>query len=208
MKRIIALVLCLCLTACLFAGCRKSTDESKNNTDSSTDGSISAIAADGKLDGVEYGLGAKIADVKAHYEALANEYEENHGDDDHDHGLIGEESHYYALKEKEGYNIIDVSSARFYYETDNEAKGVLVIASDSDTFGFNVGITTKYEVEEAVNAKGKTFNATEAELRFLNVRTEPVLVLRYEFDDYNLDFYFNDNLLITTVITDTENWTI
>ncbi len=207
MKKIIALILCICLISCLFAGCGK--DEKPETSSSSTaDGSIDAIAADGKLDGVKYGLGADIEAVKAYYEALAAEYEENHGDDNHDHGATGEEAHYFELKERDGYSIVDVSSARFYFEDGKEDKGVSVIASDSNTFGFSVGITTKYEVEDAVKAKGDTFNATDAELRFLAVRTEPVLVLRYEFDDYNLDFYFYDNLLITTVLTDTENWTL
>ncbi len=210
MKKIVALVLCLCFIACLFAGCGKS-EEAEKSSSSSEDKSVVSIASDGKLDGVKFGLGANIEEVKAHYEALASEKEDNAeqvDEEEHNHLITDQEAHYYAFKEKEGYNLIDISSARFYYETGKEDKGVSVIASDSDTFGFSVGITTKYEVEEAVKAKGKSFNATEAELRFLAVRTEPILVLRYEFDDYNLDFYFFDNILITTVITNTENWNI
>ncbi len=207
MKKIIILALCICLISCLFAGCGKA--EVSSETDSTTaTGKIDSLAAEGKLDGVKYGLGADIEELKSYYEALANEYEENHGDDNHDHGMTGEEAHYYYLDEYEEHTVIDVSSARFYYENGKEDKGISVIATDSDVFGFSVGVTTKYEVEDAVKAEGDTFNATEDELRFLAVRTEPVLVLRYEFDDYQLDFYFYDNLLMTTVITDTENWTI
>ena len=102
--------------------------------------------------------------------------------------------------------MIDISTARFYFENTKQDKGVSVIATDSETFGFTPGVTTKYEVEDSIKAEGETFNATDDELRFLAVRTEPVLVLRYEYEDYTLDFYFYENTLITTVLTDTDNW--
>ncbi len=207
MKKIIALALCICLISCLFAGCGKS-EPSKDTSSSTATGKIDSLASKGKIDGVDYGLGADIETVKAHYKELAEKYAEEHGDDDHDHGVTGEEGHYYYLDEYDDHTVIDVSSARFYFENGKEDKGISAIASDSDTFGFSVGVTTKYEVEEALKAEGKAVNAGEDELRFLAVRTEPVLVLRYEFGDYQLDFYFYDNLLITTVIIDTENWTL
>ena len=205
MKKIIALALRICLISCLFAGCGKA-EPSADISSSTATGKIDSQASKGKIDGVEYGLGADIETVKAHFKELADAYEEEHGEDNHDHGVTGAEAHYYYLDEYEDYTVIDVSSARFYYENGKEDKGVSVIASDSDTFGFSVGVTTKYEVEEALRAEGKSVNAGEDELRFLAVRTEPVLILRYEFGDYQLDFYFYDNLLITTVISDTSNW--
>ena len=205
MKKIIALALCICLISCLFAGCGKA-EPSADISSSTATGKNDSQASKGKIDGVEYGLGADIETVKAHFKELADAYEEEHGEDNHDHGVTGAEAHYYYLDEYEDYTVIDVSSARFYYENGKEDKGVSVIASDSDTFGFSVGVTTKYEVEEALRAEGKSVNAGEDELRFLAVRTEPVLILRYEFGDYQLDFYFYDNLLITTVISDTSNW--
>ena len=205
MKKIIALALRICLISCLFAGCGKA-EPSADISSSTATGKIDSQASKGKIDGVEYGLGADIETVKAHFKELADAYEEEHGEDNHDHGVTGAEAHYYYLDEYEDYTVIDVSSARFYYENGKEDKGVSVIASDSDTFGFSVGVTTKYEVEEALRAEGKSVNAGEDELRFLAVRTEPVLILRYEFGDYQLDLYFYDNLLITTVISDTSNW--
>ena len=207
MKKIIALALCICLISCLFAGCCKS-EPSEDTSSSTSTGKIDSLASKGKIDGVYYGLGADIETVKAHYKELAEKYKEEHGEDNHDHGVTGEEGHYYYLDEYDDHTVIDVSSARFYFENGKEDKGISAIASDSDTFSFSVGVTTKYEVEEALKAEGKAVNAGEDELRFLAVRTEPVLVLRYEFGDYQLDFYFYDNLLITTVIIDSDNWTL
>ncbi len=207
MKKLFAILICICLISCVFAGCSEEKEPEKPPV-TTADGKIDAVAAEGKLEGVDFGLGADIEALKIHYEELAEKYEEDHGEDNHDHGVTGEEGHYYNLEENDEYTVIDVSSARFYFENGKEDKGVSVIATDSDVFDFKVGTTTKYEVEEALKAKGDSLSATEAEFRFLAVRTEPVLILRYEFGDYQLDFYFYDNILITTVIMDTENWTI
>ena len=205
MKKLIAISLCLALVFSLFVGCSKDTS-SDDASGSTATGKIDSMAEKGKLEGIKFGLGSDIEEVKAHYQGLAIKYENEHGNDNHDHGVTGEEAHYYYLKDKETYTEIDISSARFYFEKGKEEKGISVIACDSDTFGFTVGVTTKYEVEDAVKAEGESFNATEAELRFLAVRTEPILVHRYEYENYVLDFYFYDNLLVTTVIMDTENW--
>ena len=61
-------------------------------------------------------------------------------------------------------------------------------------------------MEEANEQKGDTLNATDAELVFLAVRQEEVIILRYEYDNLRLDYYFYDNLLITTVLSDTDVW--
>lgn len=201
MKKLIALLLVLSLCILSLAGCRDDEGSSSNN---SATGEIDALAADGKLDDIKYGLGADIDDVKKYYSDLEAEFLSEHTDEDgHNHD---EEYVYYNFEKKSDYSIIDISTARFYFENDKQDKGVSVIATDSETFGFTPGVTTKYEVEDSVKAEGETFNATDDELRFLAVRTEPVLVLRYEFEDYTLDFYFFENTLITTVITDTDNW--
>lgn len=206
MKKILALVLCFSLLA--LAGCGAAPSSSEPSSSKSATGEIDNLAADGKVDGIEYGLGADIEEVKTYYENLANEYATEHaGSDEHVHG-DAEEYHYYNFEEGEDFCTIDISKARFYYETGKEDKGVAVIATDSETFGFVPGETMKYEVEDAIKAEGDIFEATEDELRFLAVRTEPLIVLRYEFEDYQLEFYFYDNLLVTTVLIDTNNWNI
>ncbi len=202
MKKLIALLLVLSLCIIPLAGCRE--DDANSSSTNSATGEIDALAADGKLDNIKYGLGANVDDVKKYYSDLEAEFLSEHTDDDeHNHDA---EYVYYNFEKKSDYSIIDISVARFYFENDKQDKGVSVIATDSETFGFTPGVTTKYEVEDSIKAEGETFNATEEDLRFLAVRTEPVLVLRYEFEDYTLDFYFYENTLITTVLTDTNNW--
>ncbi len=202
MKKLIALLLVLALCILPLVGCRDENPSS--SSDNSATGQIDALASDGKLGDIKYGLGANIADVKKYYSDLEAEFLSEHSDEDgHNHD---EEYVYYSFETKSDYSIIDIADARFYFENTKQDKGVSVIATDSETFGFTPGVTTKYEIEDSVKAEGEIFNATEDELRFLAVRTEPLLVLRYEFEDYNLDFYFYENILITTVLTDTNNW--
>jgi hypothetical protein len=200
-------LLCLLLTFCLlcFAGCgdnhtNPSAHQNKNGIE------VSAMA--GKLEGIKYGLGASVDEVSGYYKKLADDYEAQHSESDgHDHSH-DTAAPFYMEKQKEGYTILDISTARFYFENNKKDKGVAAIATDGEIFGFTPGVTAKYEVEEAISAKGKVLNAGESELCLLAVRTEPVLVLRYKFEDFQLDFYFYDNVLITTAISNTKNWKI
>lgn len=200
MKRVLAVILCLALL--LLAGCSGGSD--KDNS-SSEEGNT--IVSSGKIEGIDFGLGADVTTVKQHYSALAEEYKQNHtGEDGHNHGEEDEHFAYYDFTEKTDYSIIDIADARFYYLNGQEDKGIAAIATDSAAFGFTPGVTTKYEVEEATEKEGETLNATEAELVFLAVRQEDVILLRYEYDNYRLDYYFYDNMLITTVLSDTDVW--
>lgn len=196
MKKALALILCVFMF-CL-AGCGTDRNDS---SDTSSLGKIETVVASGKLEGIEYGLGADIEKTKQHYSNLAAEYEKNHKDGDgHDHSHDTDAA-FFSEKEKDGYVIFDISSARFFYKKGSEGKGISAIATDGDVFGFTAGVTTKYEVEEAMTENGESLTATDEELFFLPVRTEPVLILRYDIEDVQLDYYFYDNTLITTVIS-------
>ena len=200
MKKLIAIFLSLSLIF-IFAGCGNSGQADKNPE-------INDLAISGKIDGVEFGLGSNVAEVKRHYSALAAKEDETHTEEDETHDHANEEFAYYNLINKETYTIIDIASARFYYLNSGEDKGIAAISTDGPTFGFTPGVTMKYEVEEAVEAKGETEAATEADLRFLPVRTEDVVILRYKYDSYQLNYYFYDNVLISTVLIDTSIWKI
>lgn len=207
MKKLLCIV--LSLTLLCFAGC--SGDDS-SSSDSSIDNSVKQSVAEGKLGEIKYGLGADVTEVKEYYSGLVDEYEaihtgdnagEGHEDEAHVHDPNDElQIPYYDEDEDDGYTEIDVLTARFYYETDNEDKGITAIATDVDIFGFTMGITTKQEVEEAVGTDGETFNATADEIRFLAFPTEPLIILRYELENCYLDFYFYDNAIVTTLIRD------
>lgn len=197
MKKIICLILCLAMLCLVGCG----GDKDNSSSDTSSLGKIESVVAEGKLQGIDYGLGADIEKVKEHYSNLAAEYEKEHNDGDgHDHSH-DTAAPFFAEDTKDGYVIYDISSARFFYEKGKEPDGISAVATDGELFGFTPGVTTKYEVEEAMTQEGESFSATEEELFFLPVRTEPVLILRYEIEEVQLDYYFYDNTLITTVIS-------
>lgn len=198
MKKIIAILITAVLIC--FAGC------TGGNTDKNPQEEGNSIVSSGKIEGIDFGLGADVSTVKEHYSALAEEYSHNHTESDgHDHSE-DENFAYYELIQEDGYSIIDIADARFYYLHDKQDKGIAAVATDSAAFGFTPGVTLKYEVEAAFEEKGDTVNAGEEELKFLAVRQDSVIILRYEFENYQLDFYFYDNMLITTVLLDTELW--
>ncbi len=197
MKKLLALCLAVCLVFA-FAGC--------GNTETpETNPEIEELAISGKIDGIDFGLGSDVATVKQHYKSLAESQEDHFESDDHDHSA---EHAYYNLITKDGYSIIDISTARFYYVQGSEDKGIAAISTDGPTFGFTPGVTMKYEVEESVESSGKTLNATEDDLRFLAVRTGDTVILRYEYNNYQLNYFFYENVLIATVLVDTSIWTI
>ncbi len=205
-------LLCLFLSLAIFclAGC--SGDENSSLDTGSIDNEIETAVSEGRFDMSDYGIGAEVAKVQEYYSGLVEDYEalhmgdgasEGHEDEAHVHDHNDElKIPYYDEDEKDGYTEIDVSDIRFYYETENKDKGITVIATDVDVFGFTMGITTKQEVEEAIGDKGKTINATADEIRFLAFPTEPLIILRYEYENRELDFYFYDNAIVTTLIRD------
>ena len=199
MKKLIAIFLCISLLG--LAACSGGEGKDENPSE----GTVSSPVASGKIDGIDFGLGADVSVVREHYYSLAVSDSSVDTGDDHNHENE-EPQAYYNHTEKDGYSVIDISEARFYYVHGKEDKGIAAVATDSAAFGFTPGVTYKYEIEEATEAEGETLNAGEKELKFLAVRQEEVIVLRYEYENYQLDYYFYDNMLITTVLLDTTIW--
>lgn len=208
MKKILSIIICLCLIFSLSAcgGNRNDALEDDSQKDY-----IEQTVRKGKLDICEYGLGSDIEAVKDYYKQLADNYDEITEEHDtegcnHDH-TSDPNFAYYEVSKKNGYTVIETADVRFYY-TKNTEDGITAIASDSAVFGFTPAVTTKYEVEDAIAASGKTVNANEDDLKLLAMPSDSVIILRYTFDEYQLDFYFYENSLITTVILDREKWEI
>lgn len=208
MKKLLSVSICLLLVISLSACGGNGNDVSSDNSEKDT---IEQTVRKGKLDICEYGLGSDIEAVKDYYKQLADNYEEITEEHDtegcnHDH-TSDPDFAYYELSKKKDYTVIETADVRFYY-TKNTEDGITAIASDSAVFGFTPAVTTKYEVEDAINASGKTVNANEDDLKLLAMPSDSVIILRYTFDEYQLDFYFYENSLITTVILDREKWGI
>ena len=110
----------------------------------------------------------------------------------------------YDIDLKGKYTEIDVATCRFYYENKNQDKGIVAIATDTNVLGFEMGITTKQEVEEAVGKKGEVFAATKEEETFLAFPLENLTIFRVEYTKAVLDFYFYENTLVNAVLKSAE----
>ncbi len=201
MKRFFAALLVFLLLFTLV-GCKK---DNKDGVTEDRGQEITAQVEKGSIPEVTFAVGSGIDEVTDYYEELIANMEEEHQEGGHVHG---EDDVYYNVYE--GNLAVEITTGKmsFYYEKSKKAKGISVIKTTEDAFGFKTSVTTKNEIEQALTSlNGKTVVATEDDLYFLPYAEES-LVLRYNIGKYQLDFYFNENILVTTVLLNTENWTI
>ena len=209
MKKLVCLILALALILC-FAGCKKEEVAPEPQV-VPQNAEIAKIVNQGMFEDSVYGINEDYTVVKGYYKDLYDDYMATHsgagagdGHEDEIHTDGGGHDHenfpYYELTRGEVYIEIETEKFRFYFESDSSDKKVIAIATDADVFGFVSNVTTKQEIENTVGSDNKTFNATEEDLAFVGIRQDNTLILRYEFENNILDFYFCENTLQTTVI--------
>ena len=209
MKKLLCLILALGLIFS-FAGCKKEevTEEPEIVPQNEE---IAKIVNEGKFEDSKYGIGEDYTVVKGYYKDLYDDYMATHagenageGHEDEIHMDGGGHDHenfpYYELTRGEVYIEIETEKFRFYFESDSSDKKVIAIATDADVFGFVSNVTTKQEIENTVGSDNTTLTATEEDLAFVSIKQDNTLILRYEFEQNILDFYFCENTLQTTVI--------
>lgn len=204
MKKYICLVLSLVFIFSLV-GCKD-----KENKGGNTQYTVAEYAVKGEIPELDFKLGEDPKTVEKHYSDIVASQDAAHSEEEtedgaHDHPEL--EVPFYDVAEGERSVRIATDTVSYFYEKEKASKGISVISVQETAYGFTPGSTTKYEVEYAIEEKGKTLDATEDDMYFI-IPTENCVILRYTFEKYKLDFYFSDNTLVATVLTDTENWTI
>lgn len=204
MKKLLCVFLCLAMFT--LAACTPTPDDVSSEPAALSKMEVSA--SKGEIEGLKFSLGADVKEVKDYFKKLAEDYEDEHGDDKHDHtNLMGNEEYaYYELVDMPDYMLIETAEARYYYDGMNSSKGILAIATDNEAFGFIPGLTSKYEVESEFSSACETVTADEDDFELLSMPQDGTLILRYTVEQYQLDFYFLDNMLLSIAIVDTENW--
>ncbi len=203
MKRIICSVLCLIFVFGLF-GCSKK--EGNDNQPQSTNNLSSAVAeavAEGKIPEMKFGLGDSIDELKDYYDETYNKLEEEHQEGGHVHS---ESDVLLNISQGNLSVTYEIGGEKYYYERAKRPKGISVTCSLTDAFGIKHG-TLKNEVEATLcDLELKSLAAGEDELYF--VQLTEALILRYKENNHTVDFYFSNNVLVATVLRDTDNWTI
>ena len=204
MKKIVCMLLSLGILFS-FAGCKKGDGPTNVN---SGETSVEEYAKKGQIPEQKFVLGADIETVKKYYSDLVSKYEqENPNEENTGHSHEELEAYYFDVAEGEKTVRMDTGNTSFFYEKAKADKGVSVISTKETAFGFVPGSTIKQEIEMAFASKGTTLEATAEDMYFV-IQTDTSVILRYTFENIKLDFYFTDNILMTTVIMNTQNWTV
>lgn len=177
MKRILAVILILCMTLA-FCGCgSKKADVNE----------IEEQASLGKMPESEFALGTEISVIKNAFSAEDSEQE-------------------LLVREGTETVVLSIDNFDFHYYKDKEQNGISVIVNFTNAFGFENGITMSNEIIEVLGEDYKLDAATEDQVYFLRSATEGCEVLSYTYGDYKLEFYFIDYFLAATKLTDTRYW--
>ncbi len=208
MKKIFAVVLA-CLLLATFVACGATEDEKVSSmapTSSAIIIDVAKFAAEGSIEGCAYALGASPETIKTDF---------HYGDDEY-WGIGDTVSSRYNIDavpleviEKDNGEIrMSSGETRFYYNKSDEDKGISFIAHFSDAYGLKVGIASTDTIKTAVDATPAYDGfAEQDDLYFFIGGAEEVYTIKYQFDSFELSFYFMDGKLSATCIKNTEVWT-
>ncbi|MBQ2676125.1 MAG: hypothetical protein IJF54_01820 [Clostridia bacterium] len=217
MKKILAVMLCLCCVLCL-ASCG---DAGNGDTDAETTtkrvkvtnlDAVKADAQQGIITGVSIGLSASADDIKDKYEQLPEEPDTTEADTDETKESTTQEEHnhdtvYVEIHQGRDLTLYQCGKEQYFFVNDDMDMGVAVIAYVGDAYSFKSGYHTADDVEFSIGKPDKKDVPANDELFFLPDVPQNVTRLTYNFDNIRLDFIFVDNYLMSTVLTDTEVYT-
>lgn len=207
MKRIISIALVL-LMAISFVSCTGNSDADVSSSSSTVSVEIIDIekyASKGEIYGCEYALGTSPDKIKEDYHYGDDEY---WGEGDTVSSRYNIDAVPLDVREKDDGEVrLSTGDAKFYYYSADADKGISFIAQLHDAYGLKVGIADTDTVKTAVTATPTYDGFAESEDLFIFFDSpEGVYLLKYEFSNYELSFYFVNGKLSATCISDTNVW--
>ena len=98
--------------------------------------------------------------------------------------------------------------AKYYYRNWLEEQGIAYIAFFGDPFSYSVGITDIDEVKESIKAEPIIDTVADAEsLFFLPGQPEGIHQVKYQFGEYYISFFFENEILCATSAYYAPIWT-
>lgn len=169
--------------------------------------SVKDYASKGEIYGCEFALKTSPDDIKAkyHYGEEIEDTSEESGAHDHD----SEEAYAGDLIITEGDTVkMYTGSAKYYYRSWLESDGIAFIACFDDTFSYYINLTSVQDVLDTVDAEPIYNDIADSEnLFFFPGEPENVHQLKYQFDDYFISFFFENDCLSATTIYYAPLWT-
>ena len=193
MKKIIAVLLILCMTLC-FVGCK---NKDKNES-APYEIDINYYLGVGQISEATYRLGLNPDEIEKDAEAQ-NSGHSHEGGDGHE-GIID----YQRFDSKEAY-IVD----GFYYcfNEGNEEDGIVCIIGNDTIFGFVCGVTSKYEINSAVSDLNPEISkAEDDEFFYMPFSMENIDKLTVKNGNKVLNFYFENDILISASLYNSDKW--
>lgn len=196
MKKLLCSVVVLTMLFCL-CGCGGAAKNTSSGVTPADPTENEKAAAAGKIPELSFALGDDPDEIITFYEEQdpTSQPEE-------------EIDRYFEVIRGQNSVTIAAGSQTYYYERANKDKGVSVLCSSDQAYGFTVGVTTLQEVESSFSGSAQRLTATEDDQYFLIAPVEDCTILRYRYEDVKLDFYFSENVLIAAVLMNTANWTL
>ena len=203
MKRILTLSLVFVFLFC-FVACGNGDSSEPTSSVEDLSSEVVGYVLKGAIPELKFAIGASVDDLEDYYNDIESQIQSSHEDGE---GHVHDEHDMYMnISSGELSVTYEIGTQKYYYEKSKKEKGISVICSLGDAMGFKQG-TSRSDVEKRLSGIETTsLEAGEDELYFVPIAE--ALVLRYIDGDFQLDFYFNDNQLVATVLRNTKNWTI
>ena len=156
----------------------------------------------GKLTGTDVFIGRSAEEVKKLY---------HYGEEDTLSTSLeadGEEPLILDITEGETMVRMATGQVDYYYRKAKEEKGISMIVSMVDCYGFEAGITMPDDVKNAIAEEGTESAPTEDDLFFLPEVPADCLRLTYTAGSQQLDFYFVDEFLSAVTLSQPDWWKV
>ncbi len=209
MKRCTAVLLLLTMLLSLAACSGKeaavaSSDTAAASSKAAHTVDVLSYAVEGVIPGVDVALGTYIGTVKEMYNYTPPSEEtappSQEAEDGHNHGFdMTIYDSYTQVK-------VDLGDTYLFYKTKYEGSGISRIVCFKDAFDFQIGITMPEDVKAAIDA-APTREEAVTQVDFLPSTPASFSVVSYTTNDHTVDFYFTDDFLTCTVLTDNRYWT-
>lgn len=233
MKKIVcfisAIIMVLALSSC---GSGKDSNVSSNDVSSVVFNSlVPELAKQGKIDGVNFAIGAAIDQVVQFYNGGgSSENEQGSGTSSLNNSSAADSADEASsenmavpdLNEEVVYDLtirgLDTNDriikmysydTRYFYYNASPDSGIAYIAYFADNFGYMIGHSTYTDVKASIEAQPvNDIIAKEDDMFFMVQPLEGTKLLSYQYGDYVLSFFFdNNNKLMSTTIYNKHVWT-
>ena len=183
MKKVLALLVCVCIVL-LLSGCADKGEEKqiKHTID------VEYYAKLGQIPEQSYHLGDDAKEMTAELDNLESQREEEEPD--------GEEHHLYDIVKTDDYSIISYNNAKYYYKKDGK---ISAIVSLDTAYDFQMGDLSS-RIKEALSEFEAVEKAGDRDTVFFLPASDSYTCLEYTFGENKVIFTFFDSALCAVAL--------